>query len=315
MPTRKGLLLIHGLGDSPWSFVDIAQELASQGYAVRTALLPGHGTQPADLIGVQLEQWQRLVREQVALLRQDYSEVYLGGFSTGANLSLEYAVNDPDVRGLVLFSPAIRSSESFDWAMPLLAHLKTWLFAPDDSRPQQSPVRYLNVPSNGFAQFYRSTVAVRRLIEHKNFERPVIVVLAEQDSVVDVSHVRKLFERRFTHAASRLIWYGQDASPSAGSSRILIRSDHLPHERISQFSHMGILFSPHNALYGRSGTQRLCWNGQTEEDTARCNAGEPVWFSDWGHREQGKVHARLTFNPYFNWQSEIIRDVLKAAEP
>ena len=23
-----------------------------------------------------------------------------------------------------------------------------------------------------------------------------------------------------------------------------------------------------------------------------------MWYSDWGYREHGKVHARLTFNPY-----------------
>jgi hypothetical protein len=42
----------------------------------------------------------------------------------------------------------------------------------------------------------------------------------------------------------------------------------------------------------------------------RCLAGEPVWYSDWGHREPGKVFARLTFNPYFEWQSGVMLQVL-----
>ena len=42
----RGILLVHGLGDSPWSFSDIAQSLAANGILVRTVLLPGCGTQP-----------------------------------------------------------------------------------------------------------------------------------------------------------------------------------------------------------------------------------------------------------------------------
>lgn len=84
-------------------------------------------------------------------------------------------------------------------------------------------------------------------------------------------------------------------------------------ERISQFSHMGILFSPANPLYGRSGTLRFCRNSRNADEVARCEAGEQVWYSDWGYSEPGKIHARLTYNPYFEWQSGVIREVLAGA--
>jgi esterase/lipase len=311
MPSTKAILLVHGLGDSPWSFTDVARSLADQGYVVRTLLLPGHGTKPADLIGVRLEDWQRLVREQIILLQRDFPDVWLGGFSTGANLVLEHALGDTRIRGLVLFSPALRSNELFDWASPWLVRLRPWLLSPD-RYPLQSPLRYHIVPTNGLAQFYRSSVAVRKRLKSHTFDRPAIIVLAEHDSVVDVHHVRHLFEHRFTHEASRLIWYGSVLPQSAASSRILMRTDALPQERISQFSHMGILFSPNNAMYGRDGSERICFNGQTDVDTVRCQSGAQVWYSDWDYREPGKAHARLTFNPYFDWQSQVIQDVLAA---
>ncbi|MET0268344.1 MAG: alpha/beta fold hydrolase [Duganella sp.] len=307
-PGSRAVLLVHGLGDSPWSFVDVAHSLAAQGYVVRTALLAGHGTRPDAMIGVRLEDWQRQVREQIALLRAEFDDVYLGGFSTGANLVLEYAIDDPDIRGLLLFSPALRSSVTLDWTTPFLARWKTWLFPPSAERPQQSALRYHNVPLNGFAQFYRSSVAVRRAIDGKDFDRPVLVVLAQNDSVVDVDYMRTLFERRFTHPASRLIWYGEDKREP--SSRVLVLPDYLPQERISQFSHMGVLFSPDNPLYGRHGSMPLCRNGQSAVDTAVCEAGGLTWYSDWGYREAGKVHARLTFNPYFEWQAAVMHAVL-----
>lgn len=312
--TKKALLLVHGLGDSPWSFVDIASDLAAQGYVVRTLLLDGHGTQPADLIETRLEAWQQVVHDQVAVLHKEFPDVYLGGFSTGANLVLAHAMDDPGIRGLLLFSPALRARTPYDWLAPWWAKVRTWVFPPDSS-PQQSALRYYNVPANGFAQFYRSSVAVRARLHGRTFDRPVAVVLAEHDSVVDVEFVRQVFERQFTHADSRLIWYGQPGGPvAAPGTRTLTRPDHIPSERISQFSHMGLLFSPGNPLYGRQGTQTICANGQAPAEEARCAAGEQVWFADWGYREPGKVHARLTFNPYFHWQQDVVRGVLRAGE-
>lgn len=311
-PNGRGVLLVHGLGDSPGSFTDIGAHLASRGYRVHTLLLPGHGTQPSDMLNVDIADWRRTVAQQIALMRQDVSQVYLGGFSTGANLVLENAMDDPAISGLLLFSPAFKARNRFDWLLPWLAHVKPWLRDPDGPRQQQTPLRYQNVPTNGFAQFYQTSAAVRSKLKAHTFDRPVLIVMAAHDSVVDVDFVRNTFVERFTHPASRMIWYG-DLPVQQQYPRLLVRSDHLPAERISQFSHMGLLFSPDNPQYGRKGNQPVCLNGQTDEDFQRCVAGEPVWYSDWGYREPGKVHARLTFNPYFDWQAKIMEQVLEAA--
>ncbi len=309
-PARKGIVLFHGLGDSPWSFADIGRALAERGFLVRAVLLPGHGTKPADLMNVNVDDWRRLVKEQVALLKQAVPRIYLGGFSTGANLAVEYAMDDPEVAGLLLFSPAFKASLPFDWAMPLLSWARPWLHAPDASEAQQTPVRYLNVPTNGYTQYYYSSAGVRAKLAERAYDKPVLMVSAQHDALIDVDFVRRQFLSRFTHPASRMIWYGEAPPGGAGSPRVLVRGDHLPRQRISQFSHMGILFSPHNPVYGSDGSQRYCWNGQDEAATRLCLDGAPVWYSDWGYQEAGKVHARLTFNPYFDWQSGIMEQVL-----
>ncbi|MGF6094743.1 alpha/beta hydrolase [Pseudomonas sp. 18175] len=312
-PNGHGVLLVHGLGDSPGSFSDIGAQLASQGYQVRTLLLPGHGTQPADMLDVHIDEWRSTVAQQVALLRQEVDQVYLGGFSTGANLVLEYAMDEPDIAGLLMFSPAFKARNRFIWLLPWLAQVKPWLRDPAGPRQQQTALRYQNVPTNGFAQFYRSSETVRDKLAAAPFERPVLVVSAAHDSVVDVQFVRDTFTKRFTHPDSRMIWYGDLPTPQH-TQRLLVRSDHLPAERISQFSHMGVLFAPDNPLYGRNGSQPVCLNGQTDEDFQRCRAGAPLWYSAWGYREPGKVHARLTFNPYFDWQAQIMGQVMRAAQ-
>lgn len=308
---RKGILLVHGLGDSPGSFTDIIPALTQRGFLVRTVLLPGHGTQPADLMPVSVEDWRRVVAEQAALLHQEVGEVYLGGFSTGGNLVLEYALQHPDIQGLVLFSPAIRSDEPLDFLAPLLASVTDWLRPPRPGQPQQIATRYLRVPTNGFAQFYYSSANVRHLLAKSPYDKPVLMVLAQHDSVLDTAAMLAQFDKAFPHPASRVIWYGNPPAQPV-SERVLVRSDRLPEWRISQFSHMSVLFSPDNPLYGRTGTLRLCSNGPTTPAANDCKQREDVWYSDWGYQEPGKTHIRLTFNPYFDWQNQVMASVLSS---
>lgn len=310
---RAGILLVHGLGDSPWSFHDIGAVLAAHGYLVRAILLPGHGTQPEDMLKVTLEEWRQVVETQVNTLRGEVEQVFLGGFSTGANLVLDQAYRTDNVAGLLLFSPAFRSNSTYDWLTPWISWARPWLREPDGVRPMQNTVRYMMVPTNGFAQFYRSSSQARRVLRHAPFDKPVFMVVAKNDSVLDASWMATTFSSRFTHPASQLVWYGAAPASARDDSRILARPDRLPEQNISQFSHMGIMFSPDNPLYGNSGSLRICWNGQDTPDTAACEQGASVWWSDWGYREEGKIHARLTFNPYFAWQSTLMLKVLDAA--
>ena len=311
---KSGILLVHGLGDSPWSFNDIGTTLAAQGFLVRTVLLPGHGTQPSDMLDVSLKQWQQVVREQTQILTREVPKVYLGGFSTGANLVLDYAYQHDEIAGLVLFSPAFRPDNTYAWVTQYIGWFKPWLAKPNDGiRPMQTPVRYLNVPTNGFAQFYRSAVMAQSRLKQRTYDKPVFVAITQHDSVLDTAYVLDNFNQHFSNPASRLIWYGDHPAPAAKTPRVLVRNDYLPEYRIAQFSHMGLMFSPDNRLYGKDGTQRICWNGQEMADMHKCLNGEQVWYSDWGHREPGKVFARLTFNPYYDWQSKVMVQVLSDA--
>ncbi|MEM7469638.1 MAG: alpha/beta hydrolase, partial [Pseudomonadota bacterium] len=95
---------------------------------------------------------------------------------------------------------------------------------------------------------------------------------------------------------SRLIWYGED---KIVDPRIINLPASLPEHRISNFSHMGLIFAPENHYYGKNGIQLICDNGQSEENELKCPTDENRWYSSFDHVEDGKIHARLTWNPYF----------------
>ncbi|MGY0218868.1 alpha/beta hydrolase [Endozoicomonadaceae bacterium StTr2] len=296
LPADKGILLIHGLGDSPWSFVDISQALAEKGFLVRTVLLPGHGTRPGDMLDVSHTDWQALVSRQVELLKQEVKEVYLGGFSTGANLAYLHAANDAEIRGLILFSPGFKSVTSLIAVTPALSSVTRWLEY-DDVDDATDYTKYSAMPTNGFAQYYHTSKSVLKSLEHKSFNRPVFIAASEDDSILDTAGIKDLFTERFTHPDSRLIWFGSNSEQK--TRRIRFINSRVPELRVSNMSHMGILFDPNNPYYGFNGSERVCDNGQEEAATAICEAGKDIWFSAWGYEERGKNHARLTFNPAF----------------
>ena len=303
---QKGVLLVHGLGDSPLSFVDVGQELAEKGFLVRTALLPGHGTRPGDMINADHKDWQSLVARQVELLKNDVEDVYLGGFSTGGNLVYLHANEDPEIKGLMLFSPGFQSNDSRIRYTSLISGIKPWLrdFSPDR---EDNYARYMTVPTNGFAQYYRTSKKTIDSLEEKTFDRPVFMVLTEHDSVLDTETIRTLFNERFTHSDSRLMWFG--FQPSGVSGRVINVDSRIPEMQVSNMSHMGMLFSPDNSFYGINGSQRICHNGHIPENREHCQAGKPVWYSAWGYQEEGKVHARLTFNPVFDQMIDDLSEV------
>jgi hypothetical protein len=83
---EKGILLIHGLSDSPYFLQPIARILRERGFLVRSILLPGHGTVPGDLLSVSYQEWIRATEYGVDQMKQQVEKLYLGGFSTGGAL-------------------------------------------------------------------------------------------------------------------------------------------------------------------------------------------------------------------------------------
>ena len=97
------------------------------------------------------------------------------------------------------------------------------------------------------------------------------MVLSEDDSVLDVQQIKTLFSERFRHPQSRLLWYGD--LPPQTDPRIIRAESRLPAFRVSNYSHMGVLFAPSNPHYGRNADYRLCQNGQSDADYQICRRG------------------------------------------
>ena len=164
-----GAVMIHGLSDSPYLLKGLAARLHDRGCWVVGLRLPGHGTAPSALRAVHWQDWAAAVRLAVRHLRTRIGEdgkIYLVGFSTGAALSVEYALarlegeRTPRIDGLVLLSPAIGVDALAGLAvwqkrlsrLPGLGKL-AWL----DVAPEYDPYKYTSFPVNAGQQIYDLT--------------------------------------------------------------------------------------------------------------------------------------------------------------
>jgi pimeloyl-ACP methyl ester carboxylesterase len=81
-----GILLIHGLTDSPYSMKDLAELFYKDNFYVLALRMPGHGTVPAGLTDVSWKDWMAALKIGVAHVRQKAGSdhpFYLAGYSNG----------------------------------------------------------------------------------------------------------------------------------------------------------------------------------------------------------------------------------------
>ncbi|CAI8238163.1 MAG: Thermostable monoacylglycerol lipase [Arcobacter lacus] len=301
--SNKAILLVQGLSDSPGYFKDISKVFANKGFLVRTILLPGHGTKAADLILASKEDWVKKVAHHINLLKKQNKEVWLGGFSTGANLVTSYALKDKSIKGLCLFSPAFYARSSLIGFIPIVSYFKTWLDIDDEN----DIYKYQSMPTHGINLYYKTSRQVQEDFENTNFDRPAFFVLSKDDSVVNYQKTIDIFKNKFTNKSSKFLLYANEKEVDKtiiNDKRIKVYNSNRPDLQISNFSHMSILFSKTNPHYGKDGSYLMLNNGQ--EDKVFTNKAN-TWYSSWGTNKDGLYHARLTWNPYFKELSEEIK--------
>jgi esterase/lipase len=167
-----GILLVHGLSDSPYHLRAIANVFKDNGYFVICLRLPGHGTVPGALIDIKWQNWSDAVEFAVNMVQKEIETVedadfFVGGFSTGGALTLKYTLDAissgtkrvPDK--LFLFSPAIGVTNKAllaDWHK-----LVAWLpfyekFRWESIEPENDPFKYNSFAKNAADQIFELTL-------------------------------------------------------------------------------------------------------------------------------------------------------------
>ena len=295
-PYRRGVLLTHGLSDSPYHMRHLAGFFQRNGFRVMAILLPGHGTLPGDLLDVDWREWAKTVAYGADCLAAEVDELYLAGFSAGAALSVFHAAHDDRVRGLFLFSPALEITSLAKWAN--LHKLYSWLLpkaAWVSNMQDRDLYKYESFCKNAAAQMYKLTQALPK----GDAVIPVFAVASADDATVNPAATLN-FMRRARHQCSKLVWY---STAKIEQENIEWVDGAVPGKRILSSAHTAIVMSPEDAYYGVNGEYANCLH-YYDDDSERYKAcmlqhGE-VWWGEVSERnlEHGLLR-RLMYNPHY----------------
>lgn len=215
---RGGVLLLHGLSDSPYSLRHLVALYEAQGFVVVLPRMPGHGTVPSGLRHAQWTDWlatAELAAREVRSRTGPGKPFHIVGYSNGGALALKYAMDRVDLGShdpslpvpdrLVLVSPMIGVARlaAFSRLMPVLGWIpyfekSRWL----DVQPEFNPFKYNSFPVNAVQQSWLLTSAVKTQVlalqASGRSERlpPVLAFQSVLDSTVSTPDVvRALYDR------------------------------------------------------------------------------------------------------------------------
>jgi len=117
----KAVLLLHGLGGTPIEMKELANYLIERNLTVFVPLLDYQGRTYDEFKELDSEVVYEEALDYLNILKKNYSQVYVGGLSTGGSLSLKLAENN-NVSGVISFAAPITYGFNF------LGDSTIWIF-------------------------------------------------------------------------------------------------------------------------------------------------------------------------------------------
>jgi len=220
-----GVLLLHGMTDSPYSLRHLAAMFHANGFYFLNLRLPGHGTIPAELDRMEWGNWQSAVKlgaKHVAGQIGPGQPFYVLGYSNGGSLALKYvmdSIGDAEFRTpdrVVLVSPMIavdplaRFSRYFNWLGRLeYFEQSRWL----EIIPEYDPHKYNSFPMHAGLQSFKLTMAVKEQIQRMAVNRqleqmpPILTFQSLVDKTVKTSAVLDSLYEKLPDNGSELVMF------------------------------------------------------------------------------------------------------------
>jgi len=304
-PYRRGILLTHGLTDSTYSIRTLGKFFQENCFRVMAILLPGHGTRPGDLLDVTWQDWVEAERFGINALASEVDEIYLLGFSTGGTLSAYEALHDPRIKGLFLFSPAIRISvfaaianfpKLINWAVPRAK----WSNVMND----EDPFRYESFTFNAIDQVYLLIQALKAELSRQMVTVPVFMAVSEEDATVSTPESLKFFRQQVTHSLSRMIFYSATTPlPDLRDRRIEVVNSAFPDQHIIGSAHTAMTLPPDDPHFGKEGDGTRCMHyfNKDPKKYALCKEKKEDFLGEISDENMEKgVIRRLMYNPNYD---------------
>jgi carboxylesterase len=206
----RGILLLHGFGDTPQTLRLLALDLHKAGYDVRVPLLPGHGRNVNAFMASRASEWLDAARSELSAMRRSYGPVGLVGLSMGGALAAILASEVTDTPALVLLAPYVDMPVSHK-----IASAAFWLWGWSGARKSNSPEsirdpaeRAKNVGYGFYSarllyELWRLTVLARERLHA--ITTPTLLVQSRTDPRIASAVAERAFAALGTNQ-KRLVW-------------------------------------------------------------------------------------------------------------
>lgn len=184
-----GALVLHGFTGSPNTMRAVASALAEAGLAVELPLLPGHGTEVADLVPMRWADWAGAAEDALGRVEERCERAVVVGLSMGGTLACWLAARHPEIAGIVVVNPLIDPpAASFREILEGLLQSGTEI-GPDSASDIKAggvaDVAYPGSPLRAVLSLFDATDAL--LGELALIRCPVLLLSSREDHVVPTS--------------------------------------------------------------------------------------------------------------------------------
>jgi len=207
----RGVLLLHGFGDTPQTLGLLANDLNAAGFGVRAPLLPGHGRSIEAFVISRRSEWLEFAREELTTFQHRYDVVAVVGLSMGAALAAVLAAENPGLRALVLIAPYFgmrlnyRAASASYWIWgPVVGTVKSK--SPGSIRDpveREKNLGYGVYTGRLLYELWRLTRRAR--LSLPRIQTPTLIIQSREDPRVAPSIAERAFASLGT-ADKRLVW-------------------------------------------------------------------------------------------------------------
>jgi carboxylesterase len=199
---KTGFLFVHGFTGASYEGRELAQWLHDrEGLTVSVPLLPGHGTTPEDLKGINWVDWYLHARTKLLELKESCNQIFVCGQSMGGAIALQIASHHP-VSGVITLAGVAFLK---DWRLKLLPFARHII--PYQHKSKGPDIRNKELKSQ-VASYHKYPVKsidqFLALLEHTRGDlpevtAPALLIHARKDRTVHFSNLKYIYD----HISSR----------------------------------------------------------------------------------------------------------------
>ena len=181
-----GILLLHGWASLPDELLLLAKYLNSFGYTVSAPLLRGHGTKPADLLGVTWKDWFEDSQKALEELKKHCPKIFVGGISMGGDLAMLLS-EDESIRGIISLGSPIRFhfhtlAKVGLFFMGLFKTYRKKYYPPWVQKKERHRKVYSSYPVENVKEVIRMVEATEKFLP--KVTKPILIVQSNSDFLV-----------------------------------------------------------------------------------------------------------------------------------